>query len=274
MKSSTSIVSLSWIKDYLSLIVLIPALLGGFWQIIELAAIGIPYIRFFSVSQMVPDGLLILFLLGTILLFFNAITFNHSISDNENNATQSADEQTDIPESRNRSSQSYLISLILELIIALAIFYIAIFPIIKSIYSENKVSLLQIILFLATFIIIGQLISIAIKDFLNLTKLKINRQNILIEIITGIGKLLCGALAIGLTIYIFQIFHNSFLLPDNFKNLNELEYTLKTKNNKLKSLTLIYFNDKYLFLKVEDSLNKTQTQVIKFEDMLEEEPNK
>ena len=49
------------IKDYLPLIALVPLLIGGFWQLIELALISSSYIRFFSVTQQLADGLLILF---------------------------------------------------------------------------------------------------------------------------------------------------------------------------------------------------------------------
>lgn len=50
-------------KDYLSFIILIPAFIGGIWQLIELMSISQPYISFFSISQIVPDGILILIFL-------------------------------------------------------------------------------------------------------------------------------------------------------------------------------------------------------------------
>ncbi|WP_348814152.1 hypothetical protein, partial [Flavobacterium maritimum] len=49
--------------NYLSVLVIVPAFIGGLWQIIELSNISITYIRFFSISQIVPDGLLILLFL-------------------------------------------------------------------------------------------------------------------------------------------------------------------------------------------------------------------
>lgn len=49
------------IKDYWSLIVVIPPLIGGLFQILELSLISSSYIRFFSVTQALVDGLLFLF---------------------------------------------------------------------------------------------------------------------------------------------------------------------------------------------------------------------
>jgi len=58
------------LKEYLPLIILVPALLGGIWQIIELSSISIAYIRFFSVTQILPDGLVILILTITFAIAF------------------------------------------------------------------------------------------------------------------------------------------------------------------------------------------------------------
>jgi hypothetical protein len=49
---------LKLIKEYLPLIVLVPVVIGGLWQIIALASMSIAYIRFFSVTQLIADGLL------------------------------------------------------------------------------------------------------------------------------------------------------------------------------------------------------------------------
>lgn len=62
----------NFIKDYLSVIILIPAFIGGIWQLIELMSISMPNIRFFSISQIVPDGLLI-------LMFFSFLGINMAL---------------------------------------------------------------------------------------------------------------------------------------------------------------------------------------------------
>ncbi|CAM4410518.1 hypothetical protein [Zobellia nedashkovskayae] len=55
-----------YIKDHPSLVILIPTLLGGIWQLVALLSIGVSYVRFFSLSQLVSDGLILMF---TFLIF-------------------------------------------------------------------------------------------------------------------------------------------------------------------------------------------------------------
>ena len=59
----------------LSLIILLPTFLGGIWQLLELSSISTSFIRFFSISQLIPDGLLILFIF--IIIYISVIvSFN------------------------------------------------------------------------------------------------------------------------------------------------------------------------------------------------------
>ena len=58
---------LDLLLKYFSLIIAIPPIFGAIWQLIELAKMSLSYIRFFSVSQLVADGILILI----ILVFFS-----------------------------------------------------------------------------------------------------------------------------------------------------------------------------------------------------------
>jgi hypothetical protein len=51
------------------MILIVPALLGGGLQMIQLVVISPKYIRFFSVSQVIPDGLMILFIFGLFFLW-------------------------------------------------------------------------------------------------------------------------------------------------------------------------------------------------------------
>ena len=55
-------IEINRIKDNLSMIVLLPTLLGGAWQLFELSSISTSFVRFFSVGQLIGDGILILFI--------------------------------------------------------------------------------------------------------------------------------------------------------------------------------------------------------------------
>lgn len=51
---------IKYVKEYLSVIIFVPTVLGGMWQLIVLWSFGLPYIRFFSITQLVADGLIML----------------------------------------------------------------------------------------------------------------------------------------------------------------------------------------------------------------------
>lgn len=58
-------------KENLPIILIIPTSLGGIWQLLELSNLGIPYIRFFSVAQLLPDGLVVIVITLAILFFIS-----------------------------------------------------------------------------------------------------------------------------------------------------------------------------------------------------------
>ena len=62
------------IKDNIAIIVLIPTVLGGLIQLFKLGMIDLRYIRYFSVTQLIPDGLLAILLLCII----TAIVYIHN----------------------------------------------------------------------------------------------------------------------------------------------------------------------------------------------------
>ena len=62
-----------WVLDNISLVLLLPSFLGALWQILELSSINVAYIRFFSVTQIPVDGILILFLIVLIIVMGKAV---------------------------------------------------------------------------------------------------------------------------------------------------------------------------------------------------------
>ncbi len=55
-------------KDNLNLLILFPTIIGGIWQVTELSLLSISFVRFFSISQLISDGILIL--ITSILFYF------------------------------------------------------------------------------------------------------------------------------------------------------------------------------------------------------------
>lgn len=60
--------TLNFVKEYLAIILIIPTFIGGLYQLLNIIYyVGFPYVRFYSVTQVVPDG----FLIGILILFFS-----------------------------------------------------------------------------------------------------------------------------------------------------------------------------------------------------------
>jgi hypothetical protein len=58
-----------FVKENLGMIILIPTLVGGIWEVFSLWSLGFEYIRFFSITQLVSDGLLMMILLPLTSIF-------------------------------------------------------------------------------------------------------------------------------------------------------------------------------------------------------------
>ncbi|MGJ8548987.1 hypothetical protein [Winogradskyella wichelsiae] len=57
------------IKNNITMILLVPTFIGGLWQVFSLLSLGFEYLRFFSVTQLVADGLLMIILIPIVTFF-------------------------------------------------------------------------------------------------------------------------------------------------------------------------------------------------------------
>jgi hypothetical protein len=74
-------------------------------------------------------------------------------------------------------------------------------------------------------------------------------------------------------IYVIPILHRSFFKSDDFRNVKYLDCMLRKENNQLKSYSLQYFNDNYIFIQIIEKSGKEYTEVKKFETLLENSCN-
>lgn len=60
------------LKNHITLVLLLPTIIGGLVQIRELAKFGLPFIKYFSYAQVIPDGLtyLITFVVFLLVLIY------------------------------------------------------------------------------------------------------------------------------------------------------------------------------------------------------------
>lgn len=251
--------TISKIKDNLPIIFIIPTTIGGIWQLFELSAFGISYIRFFSVPQLLPDGLLIIsmFTVISIYLFYvtqvyESLKFKYYI---------------------NKSFSKLTSILILNIItaIGLIIFTLKTFKDFKTftsfvLYIAILYFILRCILFIVQLIIT---ISYKLKEkdvsqldeFIeNVQKQDFHKPYVLM------ASLLYLASIIIITFFLIKPLRDFAYYPTNLENLTKLENEL-IKNFKLcEPPKLKYFNKDYLFYKFEID-NKERVYVIESKNL-------
>lgn len=228
------------IKKHLPLILLVPTILGGLWQIIELSKISISYIRFFSPTQLLPDGLLILFALIILYVAYAFIDWKSSIYKPN----------------------------IFSPLIRIVIFTVILF----MIWEQELDASIMIIKIIAVIFIVKNLHILIIifyksKLFQKIEKYFLDKP-ILKELVLAPFQLLAVVILIGLVVipaYLFSFFHNSYVLPKNLKNLENIQMSLKVEDyNQSK---ILYFNDKYIFIEHSNGDKNISVEVLMFEEL-------
>lgn len=238
---------IKFIKDYISIIVILPAFIGGLWQIIELANISMPFIRFFSISQIVPDGLLILcfFVIAFIPIIF-AWYFDDMFYIKEMKT-----------KNINEKNHNYTPNNTIELrnsAILFTFFYIS--SLVSFLYA---LSLKKDILDLSMSVIY----SIVFIFFCNFS---LNKCYVLSNGKWKAFFKFCNIfllfLYIIIGIYFFKQIHRNFTLTNELDNLENVDKTLNIKYP-FSSKEILYFNDKYIFFEITSSESKTNTSIKK-----------
>jgi len=225
------------IKDNIQFIVLLPAILGGFWQILELSSMSLSFIRFFSVTQVVSDGLMILFVV--LVIYAVRVLVRPAF-----NLKKSNDIET-LPS-----------NLISWKTLGIVLFYIVCgiflgFLIIREFITSKSMELGSLVILIAilTICVDGinhhfQIHNIypSIKDFFR-RKEKIIFYSAIIFFLVVVYLLPSFYTAVG-------YFRSTYLIPKNFKNLHNIDCVLINEHNiAIESANIQYFNDKYVFVK-------------------------
>ncbi|QIH37868.1 hypothetical protein G7A72_03210 [Flavobacterium sp. Sr18] len=229
-----------FLKEYLSVLIIVPAFIGGLWQAFELMSISIPYIRFFSISQIVPDGILILMFLVTAFSFYPIAWFADILFfiKDEPKATEYLDVEK---YEKYRQSELNTSMFLFSFYYVLLVYYYLYFINDKSNFSKIETS--AVTSFFAFY-----LLNVYLNRCFFYAKEKHKK------IIKGCNILLL-LLYIIATIYFYKRIHNIFIAPNNIINIEQvkLDVAKKYPNTKQK---LLYFNDKYMFIKIIEGFKK------------------
>lgn len=232
---------LEYFKQNLSIIILIPTLLGGFWQLMALSNISISYVRFFSITQLIADGIIILFILTVIYFCFKFSTWI------TNKGLQEKD-----------SKEHKIFKFSFMFVVGVVFITIFITDTIKTGYINLPFLFLSIV-FGTIIIVISFHLLVYFKIVKRLLEMKI--LILIISLILLLGFIISLDLA-------FSAFNKSFLIPKNLKNIEIFEKKLKEKYPNCSSISIKYFNDKYFFVEIKQN-DKSEIEIISFNKLIE-----
>lgn len=250
---------LAFLKENFNILVSIPPFLGAFWQLIELSKISFSYIRFFSISQLIADGALFLILLIISTICLLLLIFILKLNDKKN------EEDTD--ESYNNLFTIKKPKLILHVILYI-LAYCCFIPILYiNQYFLNNLESIYVLLFTLPINILLIVIPLIIFKFSlehskNKDKFTQKKSNFIMSIFIILFSLF-------LTNSYWNELNKLMIFPRNLVNIEHIEN--KLKNDKVKSIRLLYANDKYIFYNIIDKEDNEKVKIIKFEDLFEKE---
>lgn len=250
------------------MIILIPSILGGLWQILELSSIGTAYIRFFSVSQVIPDGLLFLFLLLVLYISFNLGVKLPKLD--LSGKIERALNVMDNSEEKNRKNLEGPVNevnwgLFFTMIIpsGLAVLYIIRYTLIPESNSKNlTVSNAFVAIFFIS-VYLGMIKSMfPINKFVNLlgsfkldgerTKRKEKIIDYLVKLILLVLLIFSFYIAIRIISIIIEL-RNGIMDFGNFIDTNQFGTLVNHAERELQINRILYSNDKYAIIEMIDS---------------------
>ena len=278
------------IKNNLAVILLFPALLGGLWQLIELSKMSISFIRFFSPTQLLPDGLLILFILGMIYLSIQLGLLDRKINYKRKIIKVSLIKPSDFldyyikpikisklvfidnPIYRKSLILAEVLKLIFGLLLMVFIFYM-------FSTSTDEYVFASFIVTLILFVMMGKMLLrsiIVVGVFFMENKYDETKRYFLDKPILKEFSLFPLKIFLIFSIFfvflllplkIFNFFHKEYMLPENLKNLDYISDALK--DNNYTSNKISYFNDKYIFIEHTAKDKNITIEILKFDKLFD-----
>ncbi|MBS7255857.1 hypothetical protein [Flavobacterium branchiicola] len=229
------------IKDNLSMIALIPTLFGGIWQIIKLGNLSSNMIRFFSISQLLSDGILFLLIVVLPLIFTVPI-----ILVEDENQIKSNDDV--LEEKMDKDFLSIIIYIAGFILILFSLFQVP-----KYITIDNISSLVECISYM--YMLLGILFFIMYKFI---------TKDVFIH------KLFFSSYAIIICCVTFISYSNISKNFNNISNFDHMINKLEKKERYSEKPKILYFNDKYIFIELVIKKNKKSILIKKIDDLFEE----
>lgn len=253
-KKMTAKQKVSWIFNNITVVLLLPSFLGAVWQVLELSSINVAYIRFFSLSQIPVDGILVLFFIVLIASIGKGLT---SLAKANFKKKIKLLENEELIEKISKKLRFYIIrSVVTSIVLVLALIYIIIELFVVIFPGAPIVTLLILSLLISGLIFY-------ITDTILLIVLKIHKDdpsvdytnNYIATIFDRYGNAIYYSALAGVVVALYIVyillkgFSASFILPINLYNTKNLESVIYSEFQ-TKDYSIKYFNDKYIFVEL------------------------
>ncbi|ALM48948.1 hypothetical protein AMR72_08640 [Flavobacterium psychrophilum] len=241
---------IKFVSEHITIILLIPTLLGGLWQVVSLGTTSISYIRFFSISQLLSDGIILMIWLCLWGMFIYIGYRFFKKNDNQEKIEQSSEKTRG---ERIATTIGYL-----GLCGGIVLFLIKLDRFMYHDLDFVKVVMIPIII--AIVITFMLFFSSALMAIFNLKAEDIHASKLL--------KFSTSVLSILTTLYVLYAFFNvlsnfnkAFVLPQNIENAHNLLESMKEEDSTC-IYRIAYLNDLYVFVNVERK-EDTTVQAVK-----------
>lgn len=244
------------IKENLSLLIIFPPLIGGLWQVIELSSLSVSFLRFFSASQLVADGILILI----VFLFFIASFLTLPIashwlfppSQSFQEAMEKLDQNPVKKEEKSFVDKNPYISFIGFYGIIYILFWgMARYPVasIRELLIYTTVGLIAIY-------------------YVRIIYLRERKRAVEYKKLVYLSSFLVFLIMFLYVALFCRHMHNLFLLPKDVINVERLKNNINCQYPK-DTVEVLYSNDKFIFLEIRNKTSKIL--IIPFEDLVKNE---
>lgn len=260
-KSSKIKSLINFIQTYFAQLLFIPLLLGGIMQIIILFLISPQAIRFFSATQAVSDGLFFLTVVGLYILavfFFIVLSIfsGLAVTDFSKVKWKDKNEPELTPYKYSHEAMPFYVHIIVFLCVLLCYYFLFIKHPENFNFAEFKMS--KIITLLGIAVALNFALSINLMRFIYVGKVYYFSKNE--NVFLALNFFLCL-----ISVLIFSLFSSQQnMLFQNFKRIEE-KYCCENNGH----VEILYFNDKYIFIKRKCDNENEQIIIEKFDALFE-----
>lgn len=244
---------LKLVNKNFSIIISIPPLIGAIWQIINLGSISFSYIRFFSITQLIPDGIIILICMALISISTILLGLISKYEDTKDEVK----DNTSYAEVKNPKIIWGV------LLLVFCCFFLILLNNINNYFINNLKEYFIVGIIIPANLLLYSILGLLILYGVNHIKPYDLKSSKKIKIFFSIMIVFA---TLNIIISYFNKFNQLMLFPNNLVNQNIIEKNIEAEfpNSKIR---LLYNNDKYLFYSIIDSTNTEKIKIENFEKL-------